>query len=224
MKIKGRSILFAFGTASLLPILFIGIFLTVRMRTMAYDQSLKEANAEIARVKSRTEEMLGFIYNIQNTIISDTQITNIAQKKYTSAYEIFSSYYENNLMDKYELIVVNFANQDMVGHTAVIPAVIKAVETADSCLGEIIELLKEKDGKALITADHGNAEKLIDEVTGGPFTAHTTNKVPLILFGEGDAALREGKLADIAPTLLDMMGLEAPEEMTGESLIIQGGM
>ncbi len=122
-------------------------------------------------------------------------------------------------MDKYDLIVVNFANPDMVGHTAVIPAVIKAIETADECLGEIIELLVEKDGNALITADHGNAEQLIDYVTGGPFTAHTTNKVPLILVGKGNVKLKEGKLADIAPTLLDMMGLDKPEEMTGESLI-----
>lgn len=122
-------------------------------------------------------------------------------------------------MDKYDLIVVNFANPDMVGHTAVIPAVIKAIETADECLGEIIELLVEKDGNALITADHGNAEQLIDYETGGPFTAHTTNKVPLILVGKGNVDLKEGKLADIAPTLLDMMGLDKPEEMTGESLI-----
>lgn len=122
-------------------------------------------------------------------------------------------------MDKYDLIVVNFANPDMVGHTAVIPAVVKAIETADECLGEIIELLEEKGGNALITADHGNAEQLIDYITGGPFTAHTTNKVPLILVGEGDVTLREGKLADLAPTLLDMMDLDTPEEMTGVSLI-----
>ena len=138
-----------------------------------------------------------------------------------SAYGVKEEVLKRLKMDKYELIVVNFANPDMVGHTAVIPAVIKAVETADICLGEIIEVLKEKHGKALITADHGNAEKLIDEETGGPFTAHTTNKVPLILFGEGNVTLEEGKLADIAPTLLDMMGLEAPEEMTGKSLIIK---
>ena len=84
---------------------------------------------------------------------------------------------------------------------------------------EIISLLNEKHGKALITADHGNSEQLIDYITGGPFTAHTTNQVPLIIVGEGNVGLKEGKLADLAPTLLDMMGLEVPEEMTGESLI-----
>lgn len=124
-------------------------------------------------------------------------------------------------MDKYDLIVVNFANPDMVGHTAVIPAVIKAIETADECLGEIIALLVEKGGNALITADHGNSEQLIDYETGGPFTAHTTNKVPLILVDKEIVSLREGKLADLAPTLLEMMGLDKPVEMTGQTLIIK---
>ena len=109
----------------------------------------------------------------------------------------------------------------MVGHTAIMPAVITAVETVDECLGEIITLLNAKNGKALITADHGNSEQIIDYVTGGPFTAHTINKVPLILVGEGNVSLREGKLADLAPTLLELLGLEKPLEMTGESLIVK---
>ena len=120
-------------------------------------------------------------------------------------------------MDKYNFIVLNFANPDMVGHTGIISAAKKAVETVDICLGEVLEFLKEKNGKALITADHGNSEKLLDE-NGNPFTAHTSNKVPLILFGE-NAELKDGKLADLAPTLLELMGLEKPREMTGESLI-----
>ncbi len=136
-----------------------------------------------------------------------------------SAVEVKNQVLERLNMDKYDLIVVNFANPDMVGHTAIMPAVVTALETVDKCLGEIITLLKAKNGKALITADHGNSEQLIDYVTGGPFTAHTTNKVPLILVGEGQVSLKEGKLADLAPTLLDMMGLDAPDEMTGESLI-----
>lgn len=110
MKIKGRNILFAFGTISLLPILFIGIFLTVRMRTMAYSQSLQEAHEEITRVKNRTEEILEFIYKIQNTIISDTQILDIVQRDFDSAYDIFNSYYEDNIMDKYELIYSDIAD------------------------------------------------------------------------------------------------------------------
>ncbi|NLJ78002.1 MAG: 2,3-bisphosphoglycerate-independent phosphoglycerate mutase [Tissierellia bacterium] len=122
-------------------------------------------------------------------------------------------------MDKYDLIILNFANPDMVGHTGVVEASIKAVETVDRCVGEIISLLVEKGGKAIITSDHGNAEMLIDEEDNSPITAHTTNDVPLILVGEGDVNLREGILADIAPTLLDMMGLEKPEAMKGRTLI-----
>ena len=122
-------------------------------------------------------------------------------------------------MDKYDLIILNFANADMVGHTGIVPATVKAIETVDSCLSEIIELLVDKGGKALITSDHGNAEILIDEKDGSPVTSHTNNKVPLILVGDKDAKLSEGILADIAPTLLELLGLEKPKEMTGNSLI-----
>ena len=115
--------------------------------------------------------------------------------------------------------ILNFANADMVGHTGIVPATVKAIETVDSCLGEIIELLVDKGGKALITSDHGNAEILIDEKDGSPVTSHTNNKVPLILVGDKDAKLSEGILADIAPTLLELLGLEKPKEMTGNSLI-----
>lgn len=158
--------------------------------------------------------------NEDRVLVPSPKVPTYDLKPEMSAYGVKEEVLKRLKMDKYDLIVVNFANPDMVGHTAIIPAVIKAVETADICLGEILEVLKEKNGKALITADHGNAEKLIDEETGGPFTAHTTNKVPLIFFGEDKVTLEEGKLADIAPTLLDMMGLEAPDEMTGETLII----
>lgn len=123
-------------------------------------------------------------------------------------------------MDKYDLIILNFANPDMVGHTGSIPATIKAVETVDRCLGEVVELLLEKGGKALVTADHGNAERLRDENDGSTVTAHTTNKVPLIYVG-GKGQLKEGILADLAPTLLHIMNLDKPEEMTGNSLIVE---
>ena len=106
----------------------------------------------------------------------------------------------------------------MVGHTGVISAVIKGIETVDMCLGEIVEVLVSKGGKALITADHGNAEKLLDNL-GNPVTAHTTNKVPLIFIGEEGTQLRNGKLADLAPTLLEMLNLDKPAEMSGQSLI-----
>lgn len=124
-------------------------------------------------------------------------------------------------MNKYDLIILNFANADMVGHSGKISATIEAVETVDTCLGEIIDLLIKKEGKALITADHGNAEMLIDEKDGSPITSHTTNKVPLILVGHGDVQLKEGILADLAPTALELLDLEQPKEMTGQSLIVK---
>ena len=138
-----------------------------------------------------------------------------------SAEQVKDEVLERLKMDKYDLIILNFANADMVGHSGVMEATIRAVETVDRCLGEILELLEEKNGRALITADHGNAEMLMDEENGSPITSHTTNKVPLILVGEGDVGLKEGILADLAPTALDLLGLEKPEEMTGNSLIIR---
>ncbi len=121
---------------------------------------------------------------------------------------------------KFDLIVLNYANPDMVGHTGSLPAAIKAVETVDQGLGRIAEAIRTAGGALLVTADHGNCELMRDPETGGPHTAHTTNPVPVLLLG-GDrgAALRDGRLADIAPTLLELMELPQPAEMTGTSLI-----
>jgi len=131
--------------------------------------------------------------------------------------------------DQYDLIVVNYANPDMVGHTGIIPAVIAACETVDAGLGQVIPAMLAKGGAAIIIADHGNAEQMIDPETGGPHTAHTTNLVPCILvaadglgLGKNEVSLREGgRLADVAPTLLDLMGLPKAHDMTGESLIVR---
>ncbi|HET7879710.1 MAG TPA: 2,3-bisphosphoglycerate-independent phosphoglycerate mutase [Acetobacteraceae bacterium] len=120
---------------------------------------------------------------------------------------------------KYDLIVLNYANPDMVGHTGSLPAAIKAVETVDAGLGRIAASVEKQGGALLVTADHGNCELMRDPATGGPHTAHTTNPVPVLLMGGGASALREGRLADIAPTLLSLMGLPQPREMTGASLI-----
>ncbi len=124
---------------------------------------------------------------------------------------------------KYDVIVINFANPDMVGHTGVISAAIKAVERIDQCVGSAVEAVKKADGVLFICADHGNAEQMVDYETGIPFTAHTTNPVPFILVNyDEDYTLREGGcLADIAPTLIEIMGLEQPEEMTGKSLLVK---
>ena len=124
--------------------------------------------------------------------------------------------------DKYDVIIINFANPDMVGHTGVIPAAIKAVERIDEFVGRAVEAVKDVDGALFICADHGNAEKMIDYETGNPHTAHTTNPVPFILVNVPGYDLREGGcLADIAPTLLEIMGLPQPEEMTGKSLLVR---
>jgi 2,3-bisphosphoglycerate-independent phosphoglycerate mutase len=120
---------------------------------------------------------------------------------------------------QYDLIVLNFANADMVGHTGSLSAAIKAVETVDTCLGRIAAAIGAAGGALLVTADHGNAEMMRDPVTGGPHTAHTTNVVPVLLLGSRDAGLADGRLADIAPTLLALIDLPQPAEMTGTSLL-----
>ncbi|MGH6767896.1 MAG: 2,3-bisphosphoglycerate-independent phosphoglycerate mutase [Xanthobacteraceae bacterium] len=120
---------------------------------------------------------------------------------------------------KYDLIVLNYANPDMVGHTGSLPAAIKAVETVDAGLGRIADAVERAGGALLVTADHGNCEMMRDPQTGGPHTAHTTNPVPVFLMGGGDVSLADGRLADVAPTLLALMGLPQPKDMTGVSLL-----
>ena len=139
-----------------------------------------------------------------------------------SAYELTDKLLSKIDEDRYDLIVVNYANPDMVGHTGVIKAAVKAVEAVDTCVGKVVDKILSKGGKAIITADHGNAEYMWDANTESTVTAHSTNPVPFMVVGEElkDAKLKEdGRLSDIAPTILDMMNLEQPEQMTGHSLI-----
>ena len=140
-----------------------------------------------------------------------------------SAYEVCDRLTEAITSQKYDVIIINFANPDMVGHTGVEAAAIKAVEAVDECVGKAVEALKSVNGTMFICADHGNAEQLVDYETGAPFTAHTTNDVPFILVNYDDAyTLKEGGcLADIVPTLIEIMGKEQPVEMTGKSLLIK---
>lgn len=144
-------------------------------------------------------------------------------KPQMSAYEVCDRLVEAIKSGKYDMIIINFANPDMVGHTGIEAAAIKAVEAVDECVGRAVEALKEVDGTMFICADHGNAEQLVDYETGVPFTAHTTNPVPFILVNYDSAyTLREGGcLADIIPTLIETMGMEQPKEMTGKSLLIK---
>ncbi len=135
-----------------------------------------------------------------------------------SAPEVSEKLNEAVRSGKYDAVIVNFANCDMVGHTGIIPAAVKAVETVDTCVGSLVEAVKEMDGVLFVTADHGNADKMLDE-NGEPFTAHTTNPVPFIIVNYPCEVREGGKLCDIAPTMLKVMGLSQPAEMNGKSII-----
>ena len=155
-------------------------------------------------------------------LIPSPKVTTYDLKPEMSAYEVTDKAVELIGSGKYDVMILNFANCDMVGHTGVLEAAEKAVKTVDACVDRVVKAVLATGGQVLITADHGNADMMIDPTTGEPFTAHTTNKVPFILVDPSrkDAKLREGGcLADLAPTMLELMGLPKPAEMTGESLI-----
>ena len=156
-------------------------------------------------------------------LVKSPKVATYDLKPEMSAYEVCDKLCEAITSGKYDVIIINFANPDMVGHTGVEEAAIKAIEAVDECVGRAVDALKSVDGQMFICADHGNAEQLIDEETGEPFTAHTTNPVPFILVNADPSyKLREGGcLADIVPTLLELMGMEQPAEMTGKSLLIK---
>ncbi|MEI3356057.1 MAG: 2,3-bisphosphoglycerate-independent phosphoglycerate mutase [Clostridia bacterium] len=154
-------------------------------------------------------------------LVPSPKVETYDMKPEMSAYEVTDKVLEAISQDKYDAIILNYANTDMVGHTGSLAAAIKAVEAVDECVGKVVKLVEEKQGNLLITADHGNAEQMIDYKTGEPHTAHTTNPVPLILVTANEKLKLKsgGKLADLAPTMLDLMNLEKPEEMTGTSLL-----
>jgi 2,3-bisphosphoglycerate-independent phosphoglycerate mutase len=152
-------------------------------------------------------------------MVPSPKVATYDLKPEMSAPEVTDKAVEAIESGKYDLIVLNYANPDMVGHTGSLPAAIKAVETVDAGLGRIAGAISRAGGALLVTADHGNCELMRDPDTGGPHTAHTTNPVPVVLMGGGDVALADGRLADVAPTLLALMGLPQPKEMTGASLM-----
>ncbi len=152
-------------------------------------------------------------------LVPSPKVETYDLKPEMSAYEVTDNVVEAIKSGKYNSIILNYANPDMVGHTGNLDAAIKAIETIDECVGRVAKAIEEVNGVLLITADHGNAEQMVDYKTGEPHTAHTTNPVPLVIVGLEDVKLKTGKLADLAPTMLDIMGLEKPEDMTGESLL-----
>ena len=154
-------------------------------------------------------------------VIPSPKVATYDLKPEMSAYEVTDKVIEELGTGKYDMMVLNFANCDMVGHTGVFDAAVKAVKTVEECVGKVLDKISELGGAAIVTADHGNADKMIDE-DGSPFTAHTTNKVPFIVVDDrykGVKLKEGGRLCDIAPTLLTMMGIEIPAEMTGKSLL-----
>ena len=136
-----------------------------------------------------------------------------------SAYEVAAEAVKRIESGNYDVIILNFANCDMVGHTGVYEAARLAVEAVDACVGQVVAATAKMGGVSLITADHGNADRMLEDDGVTPYTAHTTNLVPFYIVG-ADVKLRDGKLADIAPTMLDLMGLEKPAEMDGQTLIV----
>ena len=156
-------------------------------------------------------------------LVKSPKVATYDLKPEMSAPEVCEKLVDAIKSQKYDVIIINFANPDMVGHTGVQKAAIQAIEVVDGCVGKAVDAIKEVNGQLFICADHGNAEQLIDYETGAPFTAHTTNPVPFILVNADPSyTLREGGcLADIAPTLIELMGMEQPKEMTGKSLLIK---
>jgi 2,3-bisphosphoglycerate-independent phosphoglycerate mutase len=155
-------------------------------------------------------------------IVPSPRVRTYDLKPEMSAYDVTGVVLERLDSDKYDVMVINFANPDMVGHTGILSAAIKAGEAVDECVGRILDKVKALGGSAIITADHGNFEKMIDGSPDNPHTAHTTGDVPLVIFDERykNSKLREGgRLADIGPSMLELMQLPQPEEMTGKSLL-----
>ena len=156
-------------------------------------------------------------------LVKSPKVATYDLKPEMSAYEVCDKLVGAIKSQDYDVIIINFANPDMVGHTGILDAAIKAVEAVDECVGKAVDAIREVNGQLFICADHGNAEQLIDYETGAPFTAHTTNPVPFLLVNCDPAyTLREGgALCDIVPTLIELMGMEKPAEMTGESLLVE---
>lgn len=193
-----------------------------------YLASLNKTQLHIAETEKYAHVTFFFNAKLEAPVDGETRIVIPSPKVATydlkpemSAYEVSDKAIEELDSGKYDVMILNFANCDMVGHTGVYDSAVKAVQTVDECVKKVMDKILEMGGSAIITADHGNADKMLDE-NGNVFTAHTTNPVPLIIVGErfkGKKLLSGGRLCDIAPTLLDMMNLPVPTEMTGKSLI-----
>ena len=159
----------------------------------------------------------------ERILVASPKVATYDLKPEMSVYEVTDNLVEAIESKKFDVIICNFANGDMVGHTGIMTAALKAVEAVDICLGKVEQALKNVNGVMIVTADHGNAEKMLDETTGQPYTAHTAGKVAAILVNDnsGVKCMRDGRLADIAPTMLELLNIDKPIEMTGKSLLVK---
>lgn len=156
----------------------------------------------------------------ERILIPSPRVATYDLKPEMSAYEVTDAVIKEIESKNYDVIILNYANCDMVGHTGMLKPVIKAIETVDECVGRVIDAVKKVEGICIVTADHGNAEQMFCEDGNGVFTAHTTNPVPFILVTGENVKVRDGILADVSPTILKLMGIKKPKEMSGESLIV----
>lgn len=154
----------------------------------------------------------------ERILINSPKVATYDLQPEMSAYEVTDALVEQIEADRFDAILLNFANPDMVGHSGMLEPTIKAIETVDECLGRIVDLIVSKGGTAIITADHGNADEVVT-LEGNPMTAHTTNPVPVIITKNQVTLRTGGILGDLAPTMLDLLGVEKPVEMTGRSLL-----
>jgi 2,3-bisphosphoglycerate-independent phosphoglycerate mutase len=233
---RGRAVAFAATLGMVEYSEALNRFMTVLFPAQRLDNVLGQVLADAGLTQLRIAETekyahVTFFFNggdeavfpgEERILVPSPKVATYDLKPEMSAFEVTDRLVEAIGSGKFDFILVNFANTDMVGHTGDLQAAIKAVEAVDACLGRLDEAIRAAGGAMLITADHGNAEQMMDKAIGQPHTAHTTNLVPLILAGgrRGAARLADGKLADIAPTVLDLLDLEQPAEMTGKSLIV----
>ncbi len=197
----------------------------LKMTMGEYISSLGMTQLRIAETQKYAHVTFFFNGGVENQfpgedriLIPSPDVATFDLKPEMSAYEVTDAVVEQVLAGKYDVIIINYANCDMVGHTGIFEAAVKAVEAVDTCVGRLADAVAKMGGKMVITADHGNADKMLDE-NGEPFTPHSTNPVPVITIGQNKPLRSGGRLCDLCPTLLEMMGLAKPVEMTGESLI-----
>ena len=230
------------GRLNLTYICFSEYDLTIPNKIVAFHKiSLDQTFGEVLAKNNKTQLRLAetekyahvtFFFNAgveepykgeERILVNSPRVATYDLQPEMSAFKVADHLVESIRSQKYDVIVVNFANPDMVGHTGIETAAIKAIETVDACVGKAVDALLSVDGQMFICADHGNAEQLLDYITNEPFTAHTINPVPFILvnYDKNYTLAEDGCLADIIPTMLEMMGMEKPQEMTGKSLLVK---